>query len=245
MLENIVEVALSATAAYLVVGLLVAMALHVRGLARIDAATTGTPISFRLLITPGLVVLWPALLRKWRIAHLGKTSMDALDQPFSSLTLRRSQGAIWKLVAVITPIACGAAIALRPNDPESAVASRDFNRVTPAMGRVVSSHERPFGELPIDVVFRRSDDGAQQIELSIARDLALPSLGLFWLPPEHAGGAEPGAAEPLLTHARFLRTVWGPGEQRAQLPKDFVNRGVFVLYSIAHAEVIAVARIEI
>lgn len=35
------------------------------GLPRLDPATTRAPFLFRLLILPGLILLWPLMLRKW------------------------------------------------------------------------------------------------------------------------------------------------------------------------------------
>ena len=46
-------------------GLVVALALELRGLARIDPAVTGSSWGFRIAIFPGLVALWPLLLRRW------------------------------------------------------------------------------------------------------------------------------------------------------------------------------------
>ncbi len=50
---------------YLAVGLVVAVALELRGLARLDAAVTGSSWGFRFVIFPGLVALWPLFLRRW------------------------------------------------------------------------------------------------------------------------------------------------------------------------------------
>jgi len=39
-----------------------------RGVVRLDPAARGSPWTFRLLIFPGVVALWPALALRWRIA---------------------------------------------------------------------------------------------------------------------------------------------------------------------------------
>ncbi|RJP30818.1 MAG: hypothetical protein C4547_16240 [Phycisphaerales bacterium] len=39
-----------------------------RGIDRIDPAARGSPWTFRLLILPGVIALWPVLARRWRRA---------------------------------------------------------------------------------------------------------------------------------------------------------------------------------
>jgi len=52
--------------AYLVVGLLLLPWWHWRGLRRLDAEAGAGPSGFRVMISPGLVVLWPWLLARAR-----------------------------------------------------------------------------------------------------------------------------------------------------------------------------------
>jgi hypothetical protein len=51
--------------AYLIVGVVFAIAFVVRGAGQVDPAALGAPIGFRVLIFPGSVALWPVLLLKW------------------------------------------------------------------------------------------------------------------------------------------------------------------------------------
>lgn len=51
---------------YLAAGILLLPWWHRRGLARLDAAAGAGPWGFRLLVSPGLVALWPWLLRRAR-----------------------------------------------------------------------------------------------------------------------------------------------------------------------------------
>lgn len=53
---------------YVAIGLLLLPWWHLRGLRRLDAGAGAGPWGFRLLISPGLAVLWPWLLRR---AHRG------------------------------------------------------------------------------------------------------------------------------------------------------------------------------
>jgi len=54
---------------YALLGVVFAAAFHWRGLAAVDsgAAAHGTR-GFRVVITPGVVALWPLLLVRWRAA---------------------------------------------------------------------------------------------------------------------------------------------------------------------------------
>lgn len=55
---------LAVLAVYFAVGALIATAIALLGLARIDSGARGMPWSARLLILPGLVALWPLMLVK-------------------------------------------------------------------------------------------------------------------------------------------------------------------------------------
>ena len=50
---------------YLLIGVLAAVALQVSGLKRLDPAVTESSRGFRVLIFPGLVALWPLMLKRW------------------------------------------------------------------------------------------------------------------------------------------------------------------------------------
>ena len=55
---------LSVLAGYGAAGLLVGVAFLVWGIERLDAAAVGA-YAFRPLLLPGLVLLWPLVLRRW------------------------------------------------------------------------------------------------------------------------------------------------------------------------------------
>lgn len=50
---------------YVAVGIVCAAGFVWRGVDRIDPAAHGAPWTFRLLIFPGAVALWPILVRRW------------------------------------------------------------------------------------------------------------------------------------------------------------------------------------
>jgi hypothetical protein len=51
--------------AYLVVGVVFAVAFVTIGVQRVDIAARDTSVGFRLLIMPGSVALWPYLAARW------------------------------------------------------------------------------------------------------------------------------------------------------------------------------------
>ena len=67
----IANVLVTLLAVYLVAGVVFAAPFAWKGAGAVDPAARGAPVGFRTLITPGVVVLWPALLMKWRRARRG------------------------------------------------------------------------------------------------------------------------------------------------------------------------------
>ena len=51
---------------YLIAGAVFAIAFLLRGIYVVDETAKGGSIGFKLIITPGVIVLWPVLLFKWR-----------------------------------------------------------------------------------------------------------------------------------------------------------------------------------
>ena len=51
---------------YLGLGVAFAVAFHRNGLARIDPSAARGTRGFKILITPGVIGLWPLLARRWR-----------------------------------------------------------------------------------------------------------------------------------------------------------------------------------
>ena len=50
---------------YTTIGLLFAVVFLMAGIKHVDPASTGSSVGFRLIILPGVVVLWPMLLTRW------------------------------------------------------------------------------------------------------------------------------------------------------------------------------------
>lgn len=67
----IAEIVLWVFGFYLLIGLAVGVPFVWRGVNKVDAAAQGTSVTFRLVILPGCVVLWPLILQRWLHAQKG------------------------------------------------------------------------------------------------------------------------------------------------------------------------------
>jgi len=68
MSVEIVHGLVAIVAAYAAIGLVVAVPFVIAGIGTIDPAARAAPWTFRALVFPGVVALWPYLLRRW-LAH--------------------------------------------------------------------------------------------------------------------------------------------------------------------------------
>lgn len=62
---RLIDIAAAGLAAYAAAGILFAAAFMTVGVDRIDPQARGSSWRFRLLIVPGVAVLWPILLKRW------------------------------------------------------------------------------------------------------------------------------------------------------------------------------------
>jgi hypothetical protein len=63
------ELILAGAGAYIVAGAVFAVVFLARGIGKVDAAAAASGKAFRLIVTPGVVALWPVLWRKWKESH--------------------------------------------------------------------------------------------------------------------------------------------------------------------------------
>jgi len=64
MTPDVVHGALFALATYLVIGSVVAVPFVIFDIGRIDPAAKAAPWTFRALVLPGVVAMWPLLVRR-------------------------------------------------------------------------------------------------------------------------------------------------------------------------------------
>lgn len=111
-----VEISTYVLAAYLATGVPIAIRMHAGGLARLDPGTRGAGVPFRVLITPGLVALWPYVLRRARQVRAHGAD-SAPPSPASAEGLRRLHRGLATVFAVLVPILAAVALATRPAPP--------------------------------------------------------------------------------------------------------------------------------
>ncbi len=116
---DFIRLLLAALGLYVSLGFLFAAVFHWRGLSRLDTAARDAGPGFRLLITPGLVILWPWILHRWIRIRRG---FETLAEPRPSPTprrLRRNHCLAWQALAIVLPLVLAAALAWRPAPPSS------------------------------------------------------------------------------------------------------------------------------
>ncbi len=227
MLVTAVSTGLLALGVYLALGLVAAVALHLGGLRRVDPATEVAGLGFRLLITPGLVVLWPMMVARWRRAV---TDVSGGGRPADPVALRRRHLRLVRVLAVVVPALAAAGLLARPAAPGPDPAARTTVPEPAALPHVLLVDQAPFTGLPVTASIRGDASGALQLELVADRDLEIPGLLGFW----RSGPEGPGDS--------FLGAVWGPGVRRFDLPSEAAGGGEVALFSTGHRERVAVWR---
>ena len=65
MIVDAVRGALVAAAIYLALGSIFAVPFLFFGIGRVDPAAKGAPLTFRVIVFPGVVAMWPLLVGRW------------------------------------------------------------------------------------------------------------------------------------------------------------------------------------
>jgi hypothetical protein len=130
MLETVVKLLLALAGVYAGSGIVFALMFHLRGLRSVDHGAQGAGWFFRLLITPGIVVLWPLLAGRWRRFAQGSAFAGAADAPVRPARLRALHALAWKLLAVLVPLLVAAALYWRPG-PETPAPAEVVNQLRP------------------------------------------------------------------------------------------------------------------
>lgn len=113
-----IAVGLLVTGAYAGLGLVFAAVFQAMGLKRFDAAAASAGWGFRLLITPGIVALWPVLLVLWVKRSGSAAEPSQFGSRISQRTLRAWHRVAWFALLVLVPVGLGLALAERLPVPE-------------------------------------------------------------------------------------------------------------------------------
>ena len=115
-MTKIVEIVLLLAAAYFALGGVFAVVFLTKGLRQLDHATHDAGKVFRLLITPGIVALWPVLAMKWRRAASGGGFGGSAEAPVSPRAQRRVHSLLVKLLVVLLPLVFAAGLYFRAKE---------------------------------------------------------------------------------------------------------------------------------
>lgn len=102
-----------------VAGLAVAAVFLLWGIDRVDPAAHGA-IAFRPLLVPGIMLLWPLVLWRWRALARAPQTTGRSDRPAPARVHRR----IWTVLAVVLPAILLVAAAIRQEGPREVPAVR-------------------------------------------------------------------------------------------------------------------------
>jgi len=215
---------------YLALGLFAAPLLSFRWIGRMDSSAAHGSWGFRLLVLPGLVLLWPLILVRAAQARKEHYEFPIPEKPVSPLGLRRLHGWLIIFLAAILVLILPAALLLRAPD------YRDLPPIAPAW---IGASE-PGGQisglpvskaLPLSAKLIRHGAGAE-VEFDVSSPLASAPLAIYW-------AAEKGARE-LPKESVFVGSVWGPAHLRYPLPSAAAGAaGSLYLYDFSNSGALA------
>jgi hypothetical protein len=107
---------------WLYVGAVVAVAFLMIGIGRIDENARGS-YTFRPLLVPGVLLIWPVVLWRWASAELlGLDAVVSRDRP-----LRDAHRQVWIVLAVLIPLLFIVSLAVRQSPPKSGSTAVQIN----------------------------------------------------------------------------------------------------------------------
>lgn len=109
-----IAVVLLLAGAYAGLGLVFAAVFQAMGLKRFEDAAARAGWGFRLIITPGIVALWPVLLVLWVKRSGSNDAPGQLGSRISQRTLRAWHRIGWFALLVLVPVGLALALAQRP-----------------------------------------------------------------------------------------------------------------------------------
>jgi hypothetical protein len=113
VIEQTFSALVSLAAVYAGCGLIVAVVFLARWCKSFDPSATDGTWGFRLLIVPGIIVLWPMILAKVRTIRSGGTAQGPAETPFRQEMLRRNHGLAFMALAIVGPLLFAVALIWR------------------------------------------------------------------------------------------------------------------------------------
>jgi hypothetical protein len=120
MIETIIVSTWVAFGIYCAVGFLLLVPMHKVMLNSLDESMAGASIGFRIVVTPGLVLLWPVIVRRWIRSRRLNPKTAEIIQSRASENARLAHVWITRILAISIPIAFALALAGRTSYSPSA-----------------------------------------------------------------------------------------------------------------------------
>ena len=96
-----------------IIGAVVAAVFIAIGIGRVDENAAGS-YTFRVLLIPGVIVIWPLVLWRWFVLETGRDDWLKRHAP-----PRRAHARVWAVMAVVVPLLLIAGISLKQEWPAS------------------------------------------------------------------------------------------------------------------------------
>jgi hypothetical protein len=224
---------LKALALYLELGLGWATWFHLWGLRRMDPGVEGAGFFFRLMITPGLIVLWPLMAARGLALARGREFLGGTQSPVTSGGLRAIHFRLIQVFVPCLPLLIGLALALRPAPVPSLVESPPG---APArLPEPASSSVQFTPEVPLAVTVEWSGMGAPRLSLRHLPGSESEDLLLFWA--SRAADVEPSGAT-------LLGSLPRGGEAHYSLPAEAAHGdGRLFVYALERGKILAIATV--
>jgi tellurite resistance protein TehA-like permease len=107
--------------AYVLLGIVVAVYIHFFALHLLDDSANGGSIGFRILVTPGIIGLWPIVLSKANDVKKDIKVGSDPNSPFSARQIRSGQKVLIQFLTVIILVLLATALIKRPEPYPSSV----------------------------------------------------------------------------------------------------------------------------
>lgn len=94
-----------------IIGAVVAALFIAIGIGRVDENAAGS-YTFRVLLIPGVILLWPLVLWRWAVLEMGRDDWRKRHAP-----PRRAHAKVWAVMAVVVPLLLIAGLSFKQEWP--------------------------------------------------------------------------------------------------------------------------------
>ncbi len=202
---------------YLAIGIVVSLYIHSGPIRKFDSGVEGAGIFFRIIITPGMIALWPFVLRRHLQIKAGNEAPPDSDKPVPAMKLRARHGKYVTLIGILIPVMSFAILGVRqPEATNPAAALSEAGAVE------VLAEKNPFPGFNIEYTIHRGSKS--QLRMIVSEKLPLDEPMLYWMPNDRNKKT-----------SEFVGPIYGPGVYTFQIPESMTKKddGEFAILSFA------------